>query len=202
MAKISEQIELIIDREINKKITRSNLIKATEAAGNEAIKIMIDRANEGIDLNGKRFAKLSEKEPFEYSYGFKKRTNPASLLKGKATTKYKVAGFPNHMRLTGSMFSSLQRSLAGLNIAKNRITAGFKVFLKGDESKKIGWLASKTGATRGWGGRGKKTVYSKPERLWFGICTAAARQKKELDRIKKVFLSKLGLSTEVIAKVK
>jgi len=193
--KISEQVELIINKGIDKVITRSKLITATNAAANEAINIIRERANQGIDLNGKRFPKLSEKEPFQYSYGFQKRTNLSKLLRGKRTTAFQAVKAPNHMRLTGQMFSAMKFALSGVKMSAREIIGSFLLTLKSDQTKKIKWLAATTGATRGWGGRGKKTVYSKPSRVWFGICTSAARRKKELDRIKKVFLSKLGLST-------
>jgi len=185
LAKIDQRkFQLVVENEIAKKISRATIRKAAQAAGNKAIEMIRERTNAGIDYYGKRIPKLTE------NYELRKRGGRelANLIRrsGKAT-KFKANGTPNHGRLTGQFFSAMTFKILNTTIKAKQILIDILLDLKSDQVKKVKWLESKTGATRGWGGRGKKKTYSKAQRFIWGLAKSGAWFTKERKAIETAF---------------
>lgn len=191
MADVSKQFEIFIASEIIKNISKGTIRKAANAAGKAAIDAIRERTANGIDYTGKRIPALTKE------YSFRKRTQLRKLLKGRKTTQFKAKGVPNHGRLSGEFFSAMKFKIIKTQILKNNISIDVSLYLKGDQDKKVRWLESSTGATKGWFGRGKKTTYSKAQRFIWGLSQQGKWKTREEEMIKQAFIKNFVQNSKV-----
>jgi hypothetical protein len=181
MAITKEQISFQVDKAIEKQISKSKLQAATAAAGMEAIRIIRERTGQGINLEGRRMPKLTR------SYRKQKQKYIRSGIPRRYgdTTEYEAKNLPNHIRLTGQMFSDLDYQVTQAADYTNKAAISFRIYVRSRSAEKVGWLAAKRG-------RNKYKSYRKASRTFFGISTRPDRREKETERILEAFLKALG----------
>ena len=150
------------------------------AMAKTAIEVMRDRTNKGYDVNGKRFAPLSQ----SYQY-YKKRY----IKKGKKVNEFAATKLPNHIRLSGALFGAMKTQVIQYAQFNNlKLDTAFRLYVDSSQSKKVKNLLSDTGVVRTR--KGKKT-YKKAVRNFFGIGTVGNRAEMEKDKIIGAFIKSL-----------
>lgn len=165
---------------VKERFATSKVEKAVNAMANEAINVIIERTNQGIDVNGKKFAKLTNKyQKYKKKY----------ISSGAKVSKFGATKIPNHIRLSGALLASLTYDVIQYaQFTMPKISTAFRLRVKPNQEKKIEWLASETGAVRTR--KGKKT-YKKASRQFFGLSTAPNRIAKEQDRVIGAFVTSM-----------
>jgi hypothetical protein len=208
---VAKQIELYIGEEINKKFTKATLVKATQDAGNEAIKVIRERTDAGISREGKPLPPLSNYPPSGYIQlgkfkvpSYKTIKNNASLL-AKAQKKakglksvFKADGSGDqHGRFTGQFFTDMYSKPILISQKKKSIDIVFEVNVKARSAKKIAWLESTTGGTKFFNFYRTVKKYTKPARKIWGLSTAGKWKKIEEKRITDAFNRRLKLDSKI-----
>jgi len=181
---------------LSKKLSKTKLNKANKLVALEFQKIWQERTMAGIDVDGRRLPKLRKnyrKFKTDYIRGRRK------LKRNSRTTKWKAKGVPNHGRLTGQLFSGTKftpiNASQSLTLVRNKLIVfgGVQVSVPNNYNKdKYEWLASNRGAN-------KYKSYSKSKReIQPTLSRNPVTRRKEIERLKKVFLKATGLKTAKI----
>lgn len=181
-------VTLAFKERFNRDIDPIKKRNAVDEAAKETIRVIRERTLDGIDLNGRKFAKL--KKEYRARKASKKRREKmiARALKqfGGRSTRYKAKGVPDFMRLTGQLLNDISYIVTDVHQnVKNEIQYKYNVFIKKRSARKAKWLASTKGAN-------KYKSYRKASRKFFGLSTKVNYRYKEDKRIKGVFLKELG----------
>ena len=150
------------------------------AMAKTAIEVMRDRTIKGYDVNGKRFAPLTQ----AYQY-YKKRY----IKKGRKLNEFAATKLPNHIRLSGALFGAMKTQVIQYAQFNNlKLDTAFRLYVDSSQSKKVKNLLSDTGVVKTR--KGKKT-YKKAVRNFFGIGTVGNRAEMEKDKIIGAFIKSL-----------
>ena len=148
MVDVTQTLKAEFYRNLNSKISSSDLKKVSEQIGLAMIESIYERTNAGIDVNGQRFKALSPKyKSFKEKYikgQIKGRGKKPSrtMQRLKSNLKWRAKSMPNFMRLTGALFDDIQvEPLVSQQNAQNKITISmrFKV-LSGSKDKAQGLI--------------------------------------------------------------
>lgn len=158
-----------MDFEIKKRFPKSKVIKAVEAMGEEAERIL----RFGFSGKGRQAAKLSKR----YLKVKMRYADSGKYAAKKATDKY---------RLTGALLRSVDSTVTqAAQFSVGKVNVSFRVFVGKDQAEKVGWLLStKT--------RGKAR---KKSRDFFSVLKGTSNKKKLRQSLINVFLKKLGVSS-------
>ena len=183
MASVSQIISSEFENFLKKKFPTQRVQVATQKMADEAVTIMRERCNEGIDVNGKRFAKLTARYQ-KYKKKF--------IKQGKGVNEYAAKKLPNHIRLSGVLFGSMKTQLIQYaQFNEKKINSTFRLYIDKSQEKKVQGLLSETGAVRTKSG---KKTYKKAARRFFGIATSGTREKKEQNRLINAFMKAMGFN--------
>lgn len=176
---VKQQINTQFMNDVQKAFPVAKVQKAVEKMADEAISIMRERCNQGIDVNGKRFA------PYSKAYAkYKKKY----IKSGTKVNEFGATRMPNHIRLSGALFGAMKRQIIAYaqNFNKNdKISTSFRLYIDGSQEKKVKGLLATTG-------RNKYKSYSKKARQFFGIATQGSRAVPEQNRLINKFQSEMG----------
>jgi hypothetical protein len=181
MASVQQYITTEFMNQLKRKFSVQRVQVATQNMADEAIKIMRDRCNEGIDVNGKRFA------PFTKGYiKYKKKY----VKTGKKVNEFAAKKLPNHIRLSGALFGAMKNQIIQYaQFSALKINSTFRLYIDKSQEKKVQGLLSDTGYVKTLAG---KKSYKKAARKFFGIATGGTREKKERERLFNVFAKSLN----------
>lgn len=183
MASVSQIISAEFMNEVKSKFSVQRVQVATQKMADEAIKIMQERCNEGIDVNGKRFAKFTK--------GYTK-AKKSYIKRGRKVNEFAAKKLPNHIRLSGALFGSMKNQIIQYAQFSNlKINSAFRLYIDKSQEKKVQGLLSDTGYVRT--NKGKKS-YKKAVRNFFGIAQSGTRSVKERNRLFQIFAKALNFS--------
>lgn len=179
MAKLAEKdIKISFVKDLDKLLPKSKIVKLYQSLGTLIVKLIRERTMAGVDLYSQPFA------PYSKKYNKARALNYATTKLGLKRTQYSTTG-KGDIRLTGSLFSNMFFENIPTKQERRGVFGGVRLYIKGAFNKdKVLWLSRTWGATRGWGGKGKKKKYSKPSRVFFGLATKGAYKKRENEAIK------------------
>lgn len=150
------------------------------AMAKTAIEVMRNRTNQGIDVNGKRFAPLTDRY---------KKYKAKYIKKGRKVNEFGATKLPNHIRLSGALFGAMKTQVIQYAQFNNlKLDTAFRLYIDSSQAKKVEGLLSDTGAVRTK--TGKKT-YKKASRNFFGIASIGTRADAEKDKIIGAFIKSL-----------
>ncbi len=126
------------------RLSRTKFNKAAEAVADEAIKIILERTSDGVDVDGRRFPKYS-KGYEKLKGGFVKAAKKIARGKSRRNLATKL---PNWMRLTGQMLSSMTTRNARISRRGGQLFIEFDITFANKESGEIASYHNDTGAGR------------------------------------------------------
>lgn len=176
---VRQQINTQFVNDLNKAFPVAKVQKAVDAMANDAIKIMQERCNSGIDVNGKRFAKFTK------SY---MKAKLKYVKNGKKVNEFAAKKLPNHLRLSGALFGAMKSQVIAYaqNFGKNdKISTSFRLYIDSSQEQKVKGLLSTTG-------RNKFKSYKKASRQFFGIAETGNRAVTEQNRLLNTFINAMN----------
>jgi hypothetical protein len=125
------------------RLSRTKFRQAAEAVADEAIKIILERTSDGVDVDGRRFTKYSK--GYEKLKGdFVKSKAAKRFLRGR--TRFAAKGLPNWMRATGQMLSSMTTRNERISRRGNQLLIEFDITFASKENGEIASYHNETGA--------------------------------------------------------
>lgn len=187
-----EQIVRLKVSIVNRQITDSIIKQADIDAGKEALKIIRERTDKGLDISGQPFRNYSRSYT-EYKHravtGKTKtgRRSRAKVRKGR----YSASRVRDVTRLTGRLWRAMATSALRTRRTGSTVEAGFKLFVrkkaypKGGNTRDVNAYLNTLGAGK-----------SKRKYPFFGLSTNRSLRRREDARIKRVWTRALRIGLQ------
>lgn len=129
------------------RLSRTKFRQAAEAVADEAIKIILERTSDGVDVDGRRFPKYS-KGYEKFKSGAAARNKMNARGKSRRSLRGAAVKLPNWMRLSGNMLSALYAKNPRLSRRGNQLFIEFDLTFTNAEDGEIASYHNDTGAGR------------------------------------------------------
>lgn len=187
-----EQIVRLKANIANTALTNSAIRQADIDAGKEAIKIIRERTDRGLDISGKPFRNYSKSYREQKHRAVTGKTKSGRRSKAKVRKgRYSASRVRDVTRLTGRLWRSMATSALRTRRSGTTVEAGFKLFVRKQAYPK-GGTTQDVNAYLNVLGAGK----SKRKYPFFGLSDNAGIRRRENARIRRVWTRSLKINLQ------
>ena len=182
--KMTDVITFEFNKEMDKKLSASNINKASTLVQKSLVARAIVRTLQGFDRNSNSFKGYSKsyarrkKDILKNKY---KGSYYAKLKAARGTYKYSASSVNDKIRLSGELLGNLSARQKSIKVNKNILLMKFEMYVNNIKSS----YAKHTIAQRGY-------WLEKQGYKWFGSSRAGKFKTRDQDAINKIILKALG----------